>query len=240
MAFCDNDEIYPNSPLSDVACEVRFAGEMQIECERHRFWDAVRKDYPQILVPFAQEGKAMALQHYRFRSEADNRVVSVALNSIAYSEGKYRGHKAFIAEFQRLLGIFRDTYPKIGNVSRVGWRYINLMPFTKEHGFVPLNQLLKLKFELPLNLHERPQHINIQWTAKHSVGTAVIRIATVPNKGVEGQEALLLDIDYGNEGPNLSWDNVSDALCAMRLAGRETFETLITDSYREYLRGEKL
>ena len=38
----DDNEVYPNQPLSDVACEVRFKGEMQVECERHLFWEAIR------------------------------------------------------------------------------------------------------------------------------------------------------------------------------------------------------
>jgi len=99
-----DDEVYPNSPLSDVACEARFPGEMRVECERYRFWDEIREQYPHIMVPHALEGQAPALQHYRFKSD-DARCVSVALNSLAYSEAKYRGHKLFIAEFLRLVDI---------------------------------------------------------------------------------------------------------------------------------------
>jgi hypothetical protein len=148
MGF-DNDALYPNQPLSDVACEVRFPGEMQIECNRHLFWDQIRSDYPKIMVPFAKDGHPPALQHYRFRSETGNRTVAIALNSLVYSEGKYRGHKLFIAEFVRLVELFRATYPKISKPNRVGWRYINHLTFSREGGLTPVGRLVKLIPDLP-------------------------------------------------------------------------------------------
>lgn len=239
MGF-DHDELYPNQPLSDVACEVRFPGEMRVECDRGVFWDQIRSDYPQILVPLAKEGQPPALQHYRFRNEDNNRTVSVALNSLVYSEKRYRGHKLFIGEFVRLVRLFRATYPKINKPNRMGWRYINLMPFSREDGSLPLGRLLKFNAELPLNLFERTKTLDFQWTGSHKEAQITLRLAAVQRKDLPGQEAVLLDIDYALEAPNLSWDDIPDNVAAARATGREIFEQMITDDYRKYLRGEKL
>ena len=234
------DDIYPNSPLSDVACEIRFVGEMQVECERHRFWDAIREDYPDILVPLPQPGQATALQHYRFRSKTGDRAVLVALNSLAYSEAQYSGHKQFLAEFLKLVASFRRCYPKLGSVTRIGWRYINLIPFTVEDDLLPLNRFLKFRADLPLGLFDRTGKIDLQWSGLHGEATATVRLANVARKDSPGNEALLLDIDFARENAKLSWDGIATVIEELHGAGREAFEQLITDGYRDYLRGNTL
>jgi len=239
MGF-DPDELYPNQPLTDVAAEVRFCGDMQVECERHRFWDKIRDEYHAILVPYAEAGKSPALQHYRFRNAESGQTVSVALNSFAYSEAKYRGHKKFIAEFVRLARLFSETYPKISKLSRIGWRYINLMTFSREEGLLPLSRILKFHADLPLKMFEHSSSIDLTWASKLAGADVVLRLANVPRKEVPGQEALLLDIDYAVAAKDLSWDDVPDAVAKARVSGREIFESIISDSYRKYLRGESL
>ena len=239
MGF-DNDALYPNQPLSDVACEVRFPGEMQIECNRHLFWDQIRSDYPKIMVPFAKDGHPPALQHYRFRSETGNRTVAIALNSLVYSEGKYRGHKLFIAEFVRLVELFRATYPKISKPNRVGWRYINHMTFSREGGLTPVGRLVKLIPKLPLNMFAATNTIDFQWTGKFEGATVTLRLANVERKDLPGQEALLLDIDYGLDSPHLTWEEVPARVETARWVARDIFEQMITDDYRKYLKGESL
>jgi uncharacterized protein (TIGR04255 family) len=237
----NDEEIYPNSPLSDVACEIRFPGEMQVECRRHLFWDQIRNDYPKIMVPHAQEGQAPALQHYRFRSEDGQRTVLVALNSLSYSETQYRGHTAFISEFSKLISIFSKTYPQIGPPKRVGWRYMNFMPFSRESGSLPLERLLKFKANLPLDLFANTVNMDMQWHGRSAEGIAVtLRLANVTHKDLlPGQEAVLLDIDSAKEA-DLAWDTLLKDIESMRRFGREMFESMITDDYREYLRGKTL
>lgn len=236
-----DDEVYPNSPLSDVACEARFPGDMRVECDRHLFWDQVRDQYPKIMVPQAFEGKAPALQHYRFKSD-DARTVSVALNSLAYSEAKYRGHKLFIAEFLRLAELFASTYPTILGPTRVGWRYINLMPFTKENEVVPVNRFLRFGMNLPLGMFTQSVGMDLQWSGRHEDAAVVIRLAVVPRKELQGQEALLLDIDYAKEStaPGFSWSDLSSVVDSARRVSRQIFEEMIADEYRDYLRGQTL
>ena len=61
-----NSEVYPNQPLVEVVFEIRFPGEVRVECERHLFWEKIRDDYPNVLVPHAQTDKAMALMPYKY------------------------------------------------------------------------------------------------------------------------------------------------------------------------------
>jgi uncharacterized protein (TIGR04255 family) len=240
MGQFDDNEIYPNQPLSDVACEVRFKGEMAVECQRHLFWNKIRTDYPDILVPQIQEGQAVALQHYRFRNSVSTRTVLVALNSLAFSETKYSGHKSFIAEFERLATIFHATFPDISQISRVGWRYVNVMPFSREGGVVPLNRILKLDVTLPSKMFEKTAALDFGWTGKCLDGEVIFKVAAVARKYVPEQEALILDIDFGQTRQDIKWKEVKGIVEDARRKCREIFEALITDEYRNYLRGQTI
>jgi uncharacterized protein (TIGR04255 family) len=253
MARGRDGEIYPNSPLVDVTCEIRFPGELQVECNRDIFWNKIRKDYPDILVPYSKDGQAAALQHYRFRSKDKSRVVSVAMNSLAFSESKYSGHVKFIAEFKRLAAIFKRCFPKIDKVSRFGWRYVNIMPFQRENGHVPVQRLLKVEFKLPTDVSARLTGLESRYEFDDPDGSvAIVRMATVvPQRTPESlpsamtreppadqQQALLLDLDFVRTGDNLKFGQFATQITKLRRKNRDLFEALITDEYREYLRGE--
>jgi|GEM_PF-666902 len=249
MAVGNDAEIYPNSPLVDVICEVKFPGEMQVECDRHTFWNQIRDTYPTILVPKVTNGQAIALQHYRLRSADKKRTVSIALNSLAFSETPpYSGHTSFLEEFVRLAKIFQDCYPGLNKVNRIGWRYINVIPFSKGAGPVPVSDFLKVSVALPTNLFESAQTFDARFESKTDEGTVITRLAII-GKNVSqtdddirpaGDLAILLDIDYVIEKEDLKFRHLESHLQRARKNGREIFEELITDNYRKYLRGDTL
>jgi len=240
MGKFDDDETYPNQPLSDVACEVRFAGEMQVECERHRFWNRIRSEYPSILVPQIENGQYVALKHYKFQNAEGNRSVAVALNSLAYSDTKYPGHRAFISEFARLAGIFHDTFPDIRQINRIGWRYINVMPFSREDGKVPISRILKFDISLPSAIFQSTKALNFEWTGRCLDGEVILKVQVAVSKDNPGAEALVLDIDFGQDRADIKWKEVGAVVEDGRRKCRGLFEEMITDEYRSYLRGETL
>lgn len=240
MGQYEDGELYPNQPLSDVSSEIRFRGEMQVECQRHLFWNKIRADYPDILVPQVQGGQAVALQHYKFRNPDNGRTVSVALNSIAFSEARYTGHDSFTAEFGRLVDIFCALYPNLGSITRVGWRYINVIPFSRESGCVPVRRFLKLDISLPRDLSQQTSALNLDWAGKDQDGEIRLHLAPIVQKTLPGQEALLLDIDFGYMNPDIAWSSVKSVIEGARKKCRGLFEDLITDDYRTYLRGESI
>lgn len=213
---------------------------MAVECQRYLFWEKIRDEYPDIYVPFAKEGHAFALQHYKFRNEEKSRTVSVALNSLGYSEPKYTGHKSFIEEFSRLAELFAETYPRIRHITRIGWRYINAMPFSREAGLVPLTRFVKLDVSLPFNVFNSTSALDFQWQGKCLNGDVSIKLAAASAMATAEQEALILDIDYGQTKDGMSWSDVRNVVEDARAKCRGIFEGLITDDYRKYLRGESL
>lgn len=232
---------YPNAPLTEVACEIRFPGEIAVESCRDRFWDRIRDAYPTIKVPQAKAGSAPALQHYRYSTApSGGRNVAVAINSLALSEERYTTHKPFLAEFKRLHSVFSKCYPKIEKLNRIGWRYMNLIPYVREEGNVPLARFIKLTLPMPASLPGQIRNVQLSLEVPISKGLAIIKLATVHDTRDTQREALLLDLDFSFERPNMRMSEAPSLMAEAHKRNRQVFEDLITDQYRSYLRGEAI
>ena len=202
------DEIYPNSPLVEVVCEVRFPSELDIEC-----------------------------RPYRFENKDRIAGVMLAIDKYAFYVRKYEGHKKFIDEFKRVARILRETY-SLQKINRLGWRYINIIPFTRENGIVPLKRFLSVGLKVPEGVSEEFENLNIVFISRVSNGSITTKIETVIRED-NRQEALLLDFDFGIT-QKLSFYRLNALVNAAHEYTRSLFENLITNEYREYLRGDSI
>lgn len=236
------DVQYPNAPLAEVACEVRFPGEVAVESSRERFWDKVRGDYPAVLVPNAQSGQPPALQHYRYQNPDKRWTVAVALNSFVLSDAKYTTHKPFLKEFERLHSLFSAAYPKLRTANRVGWRYVNAIPYVRESstGLLPLRQYFKADFCMPASLPKTLRNVQSTVEVVTPDGISTIRILCAQDARDTSKEAFLLDLDFVVEDSTIKFKDVPRIMADMHRHNRKVFEDLITDEYRKYLRGESL
>ncbi|MBI5233526.1 MAG: TIGR04255 family protein [Deltaproteobacteria bacterium] len=231
-------EIYPNSPLVEVIFEIRFPGEPVVECKRDFFFDLVRDEYTNILVPQTKEGGFVALEPYRFENKAGNAGIMLSLNRFAYYCRKYPGFKVFKKEVLTLIKKFRKAYPKINSLNRTGFRYVNIIPFTREEGIVPLDRFFNLKLQVPKAIPEKYSNISVGFISKIKKGSITSRFETLKAANQSG-EAILLDLDYAKE-ETLLIKNIEKYLDESHNLARQLFEDLITDSYRMFLRGETI
>ena len=137
-----SDILYINQPLVEVASEVRFYGEPAVETKRDQFFEKIRDIYPLVYVPPIKEGTHPSLQHYRFEKEDLSAGVTLALNSIGYFQRQYEGATKYINEFVRVFEIANKIF-NIRTYSRVGWRYINAIPYVRENSLIPLSRFFR-------------------------------------------------------------------------------------------------
>jgi uncharacterized protein (TIGR04255 family) len=238
--------VYPNQPLVEVVFELRFPGEMAVECQRHVFWEKVRAEYPNILVPnvFAPPVKPgeypayPALQPYRFERLDKGAGIAVAMDRFALYVREYEGYRAFREEFLRVLGHFNECF-SVSVISRAGWRYVNLIPFVRKDGVIPLSEYLTLGFKVPDMIPERFSNLGLVFESKTDDGTITTRLDS-RKSSKDSSEALLLDFDFGCQGDRLSMSEVPDYMETAHRHTRNLFEALITDKYRTFLKGDVL
>ncbi|KAA3596709.1 MAG: TIGR04255 family protein [Candidatus Scalindua sp. AMX11] len=233
----DIKEVYPNSPLVEVVCEIRFPEELSIVCRTNDFYDKIRDNYPNILVPQKGGLLAGALPTYRFENQDQNSGIMLAINRFSYYEKEYSGHKPFIKEFIRLTKIFGEMFT-LKHVNRLGWRYINAIPFTREDGIVPLQQFINFDLNLPGEVSRKYENFSFTFISRVTNGTITTKIESVARSD-EQQEAILLDFDFANV-KKLTFSNIKDKVNEAHNQARNLFENYITDEYRQYLKGETI
>ena len=235
-----SDIVYPNQPLVEVVFEIRFPGDLIIECEKNKFWNLIRDEYPNILVPQSQPDQALALLPYKFRKADGSMTVMVALNSFAISVSKYPGYKVFEKEILRIFELFQSVY-QIEKLNRVGWRYINIIQFVRENNVIPLDKFLTIGFKIPSSIPEKFTKLNLTFESLTEDGASIITDLQTIEKTGANNEALLLDFDYGrmcSSTHQLISKKVPEYLAEAHDKTRQLFEDFITDEYRQYLKGD--
>jgi len=228
---------YKNSPLVETVFEIRFPGEPAVECNRDRFYKKVKDVYFSVLVPRSHEGMAMPLEPYRFEHQDGAGGVMLSLNKMAVYCKKYEGFRAFKKETMRLLTIFGEMY-KVKRLNRTGLRYINIIPYSREKGIIPLNKYLNIDVEFPKAIPPDFLNLNAVFVSKAGAGSITTRIGSaISTDGTK--EAFILDFDYAREG-ELDFNLVEKYLAQSHRHTKRLFENLITEDYKRVMRGEVL
>lgn len=231
----EGDEIYRNSPLQWAVFEVRFPGEPAVECQRDEFYKIVRGDFPEIFVPKLREGDAAALSPYHFQSADGTTALMTALNLFAFRTTHYRGFAAFRDEALRWLTEFARLFA-IDNLTRTGLRYTNVIPYAPGQGF-PIRRFLKIEMSFGGQPIERFDQFFM--TSGIPTGDGALTMQVGGAKGEHGEDAIVLEFDFVKQ-QGLSFANVADYLNESHGETKKLFESLLTDEYRSYMRGEEL
>jgi uncharacterized protein (TIGR04255 family) len=111
-------------PLAEAVIEVRFPGEADVERLRGEFQRAVRRGYPDLLVPRVAVGESVATSPYVFATPDRSQAVLLSINLLGYVVRAYPGWSAFRREFlehwERLTGL-----AEVQRANRVALRYTN-------------------------------------------------------------------------------------------------------------------
>lgn len=225
------DEIYPNSPLIEVVCEIRFPPDLAIDSRKHEFQRQIEGEYPILRTRGRGDSEATL---FRFENAQRTAGVLMGLDRLARYEKKYTGHKNFISEFFKVFDKFKSIY-KTKNLTRLGWRYINIIPYVRNDGLIPLDDLLQVKVLLGES-YAVPLNLDITIESVVSNGSLTTKLATITEQGT-GREVMVLDFDFAMVA-DLRVSKLRSHVRHAHGVTRATFETLITDQYREFLRGE--
>ncbi|MCX6640893.1 MAG: TIGR04255 family protein [bacterium] len=230
-------ETYPNAPLIEAVFEIRFSGEPRIECNRDLFFEKVREEFPCVLVPQAKDGRFIALDPHRFEKADGSAGFMIAMDKFALYVRRYPGFKTFSEMILKWFSIFHEIY-RIDSLKRTGLRYINLIPFSRESGLIPLHHLLNLGIQLPNEMVNRFENLSLTFTTRTTGGIITTKVESILSPD-QSQEALLLDFDYAKVG-ELEFQDVGKYLRESHSKTKKFFEDLLADKYLEFIKGETI
>jgi uncharacterized protein (TIGR04255 family) len=228
-------EIYPKPPLVETVFEIKFSGEPSIDCHRDKFFNKIRKDYPKLMVPRAKEGVAIALEPYLFEKEDASYSIGLSINKLFLSCKKYQGFQVFKKEVLRVFAIFDNTFKAVSVLNRTGLRYINIIPFAREKGLIPLTSFLNINIALPESIPQEFKNVGISFVSQKNSGNITTRIE--PVIAADKTEAIYLDFDYAKEG-QLTFQSIEQYIKESHKHTKHFFEKLVTEDFKKIMRGE--
>ena len=231
------NDLYINAPLIETVFEIRFPGNPTIECNRDKFYNKIKNRYPSVFVPKVSEGKAIALEPYQFDSVDKTQGVLVALNKLALSCKKYEGFIQFKKEVMRVFSIFGKLYP-IHKLNRIGLRYVNVIPFSREKNIIPITKYLNVDINLSNQIHNNFQNFATVFVSPASRGNITTRIESIVSEN-KTKEGILLDFDYARV-ENLHFHEIDNYLNESHQYTKKLFEGLISENYKKIMRGEAI
>ena len=113
-----------------------------------------------------------------------------------------------------------------------------MIPYTRENGLVPLNRFISADISFPNVGSNEFENISLMLITRVKDGSITTRIESII-RADDQQEALLLDFDFGLT-EKLMFSKIKAHVNKAHKETRGLFESLITDKYREYLRGETI
>ena len=193
-------ERLPNSPLSQVACEVRFPGHFSVIEGLAKFQASVEQEFPTLYVPRVQSGDAPALRASSLAAADDLERINVAIHLFAFVSRKYSVFAAYRARFLELFGKFQAIY-RPPRFTRFGLRYTNILPWNTEQATATqIHPWLTLGFQVPKAMEQRVAEVVGVLTLRHDHGSLRVslerREPEIKAAREQLADMLVLDLDF--------------------------------------------
>jgi uncharacterized protein (TIGR04255 family) len=227
------DDFYPNQQLVEVSCDIRFPVSLEIQNKSYLMQKILEEKYPDISI---LKNKKKLTDVYKFEDSDKSSWVIFSNDRFSFSTNKYKGHKDFIKTFLDLSKKFKEYY-NVKKILRLGWRYVNVVPFVREKGLVPISNFFKISLNMPKDIPDQTGYFNLISNIPYKNGEILFRLSSLTSEDGE-IEALLLDHDFALN--DFMSNEIEVKINDAHIIARDLFEKYITDNYRKYLKGENV
>lgn len=229
---------YPNAPLVETIFEIRYNYCLSVETERHKFGELIKKDFPELYLPYTKPDIPPGLQPYKFQNSETKEIILNSIVRFSYIHQDYPGYEIFKKRALELINLFCKTYD-ITMITGTGFRCINHIPIKRtETKILPISKYILCNCELT------PKHVvsdinNISLNIQMPLGEGTLHFV-LKNQEIEGldSEVLVIDFDYIMEG-QFKISEIESNLDISHDVNKQLFYNMITDTYCKYIKGEE-
>ncbi len=97
----------------------------------------------------------------------------------------------------KIFSVFGELFT-IEKLTRTGLRYVNVIPYTREKGIIPIENYLNIRIELPKSISTDFENLNMIFISQTEDGKVATHIESVISQD-QTEEAIMLDFDYAKE-----------------------------------------
>lgn len=191
-------KVFPNSPIREVAFEIRFAPLLRVQRDLADFQQRIVSDYP----AYATEVLTLngeQVQAWRFTSEDRSRTIRVSEKSFGFITNQYESFELYKSELFRRLESFTTVFD-IKSIKRVGLRYINNILLRLKEESLPFTDYVIPVIDAKKMKAEEITQFACELRLRKKIGTLTIRtgLIEVPAeiaKRAEERGIYILDLD---------------------------------------------
>lgn len=229
--------MFKQIPLVEAVLEIRFPTELSIEGDKDKYYREIRKEYPKVYFPY-QVREPYPLIPYQFRSEDQKNIIGFSVNRFSIHTHDYRGFVNFKPQCLKYVTLFCKLYA-IKNLTRIGLRYINHIPFLREKNKIPINRYVKMELSVPNLASNKFDSIQISFqTESEKNGKFRISVGNEELRDTQKTETILLDFDYFLERDLVS-SKLSIYLEEAHKHIRKMFLGMLTEEYKDFMKEGK-
>ncbi|MCL5408850.1 MAG: TIGR04255 family protein [Candidatus Omnitrophica bacterium] len=177
--------------LAEVIFEIRFPAELSIESQKDRYYERIRKHFPQILIPKTATSEAYGLEPYKFASKEWNRFIAFSINKFFYISNEYQNFQIFRQELQDCLIPFLKLHSQISTLKKVSLKYTNRFPISRKAELIPLEDYLNYEYKLPDGIPNQFTSFFSDFTSKTKDGNLRMHVQYENEK-----EELVLGLEF--------------------------------------------
>jgi len=215
--------------------EIRFPGRLRVESHRHELQERLETDFKNLMVPLGSDQPPF-FRLYVLQTEDGSEIIRTGLNFLSYSTLKYRGFAAFRERAMSVLAPALELF-RVPHLNRTGLRYVNQIPIALDGDVIPLEQVVKLGILGPKSLPNAYEQFQLAFAVKMAPGSLMIHLNYVPAAGGTPSDFLILDFDYYVQG-TIPVANLAEHLDNSHAHTKQIFESLMTEEYHRFMRGE--
>ena len=235
-------ELYPGAPLRAVAMEVYFSGLLDAVARMGEFQRRHARELERLYVPRGAGtagGDADREGQRPVMLLGDDRGLAVANDQVAVITYDYaKGFEGFGAWGLPMLGEALDTVGVLGDLTRVRFRYENLID-TGAYGTVDLGKFFRIVLPRgPGAVGLVGSDVHLAWRQLWPNGVVSVDLSVDEDAGEDGDDVLVVSIVAERTGPIVRKE-LAAALGEAHEMALWTWEELITDEFRETLRRPK-
>lgn len=228
---------YPNQQLRSVALETFFPGRLGLYAALGRVQEAVESRLPNLFVPNVNPGEASALRPFQMRDSGQERSLAVAVNQASYVAFKYRGHETFAAE---AIPVLQSTLEMVGveKLNKVVYRYENELGFARDDdGTLAIARAFPGILTRVLGDGELAGPVrSVNAAYEHGWerhGLKGVRGFHARNEESAGMQVFRITVFGAVE--DCHRDDLPRATSEAHRTGIDLFESLISDSFRDFI-----
>lgn len=218
---------FPNQQLRSVSLETFFPGRFATTTAWPTVQELLSDSLPNLYVPGDRPDQAPALRPYHLRNVEGTRSLALAINQATYVALEYPGFEAFVGEAVPLL---ERVHREVGvtKLTRVAYRYENAIGVSRSaDGALGLANILKL--DLPAWLGaDGFRGLHLEWRRIWAHGEVY---GSVLQEGEPGHDVLRISIAADVRDA----DRLAEAAALAHERAYDTFDGMITDTFRSFL-----